>query len=705
MILKKVWQAVEASNKLSRITFAILLCVACTIRICIINNFDGIMVIDESIYISAARSLFNSGNVFFQGQPSVLSEILYPIVLSPVYNFYAPESIMTVIRIYGMIVFSLGYIPIYMLARKLLRSNGMALIAVAITLIMPDMFYGGFVSQEVVHFPLMMLTFYVFYRTNESDENKFNYPFLGILLFLLTQSKSLGLVMICAYLVYLVLYELCWIQRGKKIKSSMLKVLYVTIPFVMCKFLWSSLTNAVITDLPGRLSSDLDLNVIMNRVINDFGTVILGELHYVFYIIIAFAFFPVIISTLGFLTYDNTAKKLFIFTSACTICTAAVIVILIYIPEGGAIYPQRVHMRYLFYMFVPYLLLMLKLKKTKVEVKWWLLFPLVTFVLYFLANVDRLQVRDGSRYDNLSLQFFSSIIDKKITIMAILLFSFFALAILLVKRKLVMSNKFVTFCCVFIAVTFACQNVFWLKFVYPEFGLEEQDFSEVAKIASSDGDTLMINSASSGGTDDFNYNRLDGYLKHDEQTVSYRELIEHADSSGVVDLKPIIPSWWYYRKSIFPLGKIDDVVVYAETQSDYHLKNAIRNDEERSDLFDIYQIEDSKLQFDYTVQFSNGKTEVVEGDSITFFGDKSLKGDSAAVCLTISVPPESAVNHVEFTDGIGTKNVVDISVVPTNVEIKAYKLAEHNAFELTVVPKSGMDDSNDSFCISEIDPL
>jgi len=95
-----------------------------------------------------------------------------------------------------------------------------------------------------------------------------------------------------------------------------------------------------------------------------------GILSYLFFTAMIFMIFPLILPLDNLDQYETKNRKFLIFLSLSLIIVIAAIVVLVYMGEGGAANgAQRIHFRYLFPYFIPFLILMLKLDFSKLRLK------------------------------------------------------------------------------------------------------------------------------------------------------------------------------------------------------------------------------------------------------------------------------------------------------------------------------------------------
>ncbi|MGH3022756.1 MAG: hypothetical protein ACRDNI_03795 [Gaiellaceae bacterium] len=111
---------------------------------------------DEYIYAELARSLAESGQPLIRGAWASFPALLQPIVTAPAWLVDDVEVSFRIVQTLGALLMSLAAIPVYLLARRvgLTARTGFAL--AALTLLVPDLIYSGFVVSEPVALPLAL---------------------------------------------------------------------------------------------------------------------------------------------------------------------------------------------------------------------------------------------------------------------------------------------------------------------------------------------------------------------------------------------------------------------------------------------------------------------------------------------------------------------------------------------------------------------
>lgn len=123
--------------------------------------------VDEELYVALAKSFHYKGRFEMNGNTVNYNCVLYSMLISVAYYFYAPERILLLMRFIGILSMCSAVFPIYLLAKKILNDVRIAYAVSALTLILPYMFDSMYLIQEVLAYPLFLWTLYFLYRAFE----------------------------------------------------------------------------------------------------------------------------------------------------------------------------------------------------------------------------------------------------------------------------------------------------------------------------------------------------------------------------------------------------------------------------------------------------------------------------------------------------------------------------------------------------------
>jgi hypothetical protein len=111
---------------------------------------------DEYIYSELGRSIAEHGRPLVRGTAAHFPAILQPVLTAPAWLAGDVETSFRIIQLEGALVMSLAAVPVYLLARRLDLSQGLALGLAALTLAVPDMLYAGWVLADPFTYPLTL---------------------------------------------------------------------------------------------------------------------------------------------------------------------------------------------------------------------------------------------------------------------------------------------------------------------------------------------------------------------------------------------------------------------------------------------------------------------------------------------------------------------------------------------------------------------
>lgn len=348
---------------------------------------------DELLYNDVARSFIESGTFKFANMYGPSDAYLYPLTLSIVLKFfYNAETVSFVTRLFGIIVMSSVVFPTYLLTKKMKFNELECFLFSIVAVLVPDMMQSLFYVTEIVAYPLFMWTIYFFYGDIETDRVNRNTIMFALLVYLSYQARSLNLAILAGYFLYILIMCFTNIKQNKKhlIKMHLYKFIVV---FGMFKVLqesvaWALLKFGVVTATETK-GANSGFSLILGGLQEDFLYSVTNWSYnvilYLFYVILAFGFFVVVIPLL-YRFDDKNNCKLVLFINLLLLCFIGAVVIIIQAREDPIIHEdRRIHMRYLFYFFIPYLLLLYKVNFK--NIKWTFVNSVIT-VVFLLFGIS-----------------------------------------------------------------------------------------------------------------------------------------------------------------------------------------------------------------------------------------------------------------------------------------------------------------------------
>jgi hypothetical protein len=152
---------------------------------------------DETIYALLARSLWHSGHLSILGAPTRFYSVVYPALIGGVLSLPKIALGYSLVKWLQALVMSLAAVPVYLWGRTL-ASSGWALVAAALTLMLPGLAYSGLLMTEVAFFPAVVLAAWRIARTLESPSLA-NQALMAAAIALAVATRVQALVLVLAY--------------------------------------------------------------------------------------------------------------------------------------------------------------------------------------------------------------------------------------------------------------------------------------------------------------------------------------------------------------------------------------------------------------------------------------------------------------------------------------------------------------------------
>jgi hypothetical protein len=114
------------------------------------------IMIDELLYSEMAKSFATSGHFLVRDAPSGINNVVYPAVISPAWLAHPMGTTYGLAKAINVVVMTATGIPLYLWARRLVAPV-FALLAVALTLLMPSFVYTGMLMTENAFLPAFVL--------------------------------------------------------------------------------------------------------------------------------------------------------------------------------------------------------------------------------------------------------------------------------------------------------------------------------------------------------------------------------------------------------------------------------------------------------------------------------------------------------------------------------------------------------------------
>ncbi len=170
------------THRRTLITLLIMYAVFCVFRylMALSTSEYPIVMIDEILYYSMARSMGAHGQITFMGQPANYNSVLYSFLLAPVYWLPEGTDYYRIIQLINILLFNLSLFPIYALARRVSGNERTALILSFISMLAPDFILGQLIMSECILYPMFFMSIYLFYSYLE-NKRIMNMVWFGLL--------------------------------------------------------------------------------------------------------------------------------------------------------------------------------------------------------------------------------------------------------------------------------------------------------------------------------------------------------------------------------------------------------------------------------------------------------------------------------------------------------------------------------------------
>lgn len=197
----------NASKRTALILFLLVYPVTVLVRYLLATktHYYTTVLIDEHLYYSIARSIANGEGLLFMGQPANYTSILYPLLISPIYKLF-PEgtNFFQLIQLFNILVMNLSLIPVYDLAKRVTKNNGIAIAVAVLSLVLPDMTLGGMILSESILYPLFFTMMLLAYRYL-SEKRCLDLIWIGILGGLILFTKPGQVITAVVILLYAII--------------------------------------------------------------------------------------------------------------------------------------------------------------------------------------------------------------------------------------------------------------------------------------------------------------------------------------------------------------------------------------------------------------------------------------------------------------------------------------------------------------------
>src|SRR2546423_1485780 len=145
----------------ARLTLAGIVSASCLVRfVAALGHATPLYFPDEYIYASLARSLAEHGRPLIRGGSAHFPALLEPLAAAPFWLSHDPLLAYRLTQAENALAMSLAAVPVYLLTRRLGLGAGLSLVAAAVAVASPDLFFVSFVLADPLAYPLVLGALY-----------------------------------------------------------------------------------------------------------------------------------------------------------------------------------------------------------------------------------------------------------------------------------------------------------------------------------------------------------------------------------------------------------------------------------------------------------------------------------------------------------------------------------------------------------------
>jgi len=300
---------------------------------------------DEAVYSNIARSIAEGGGIALRNQALTYTNLLYPLLLSPVYLLFPAGAQFRAIQLVNCLLMSLSVFPAYGIAKKLSLPGKTAFGIALLSIFLPDMLMASRVMTEAIEYPLFLWAVYLMFGVLSGEKANLKLAALiALAAFLLSQAKA-GMIALAVMFLAVLICE--WIRSRDREK------LYFALAFAGVYAVLTGLFYLMLA-LGGMDFTQQTIYQAQTQApgLEHLKKTLPGLLLYAFFIPVAFGVYPLLIPASNLKAYDAPKKKMLMLTLFSLILCAAGACYLFFDTETiGDYFQGRIHIRYVFAFF------------------------------------------------------------------------------------------------------------------------------------------------------------------------------------------------------------------------------------------------------------------------------------------------------------------------------------------------------------------
>lgn len=359
------------------IFLVLLLYIAAVAVYYLINNFPKRIDIysDELLYYTIAESLHNGKGILAMNAHISFNKIVYPLVLSPFFGIEDPVLRVHMISLFNSALILTSLFFVYLIGKEIELNRGSMALALAVTVLWPDLTYSITFMSENLNWPLTLLAIYLWLKSKKGRHNIAYSIAFGAVCYLGYLCKNIFLALLLSAVLFEAAYPIAMYLisrkdapekklRGYFDKRSLIGCGISLALFVVCYVLGSILLYG---------GGDHNISSSLNTKLYEYSvtyTVLYLLFSFVYYLaasFIAVLVMPIAYSAANFKRMDTSTRKIFSLLSIYLVISCAMVAYTISIKEDiGAVAP-RLHMRYLGFILLLLVVVFYKVLQTKID--------------------------------------------------------------------------------------------------------------------------------------------------------------------------------------------------------------------------------------------------------------------------------------------------------------------------------------------------
>ena len=357
---------------------------------------------DELLYLSAAESLWSNHGVMVYNLATTFKKVGYSFFIAPAFALENVHARMSIIGLINSVLMSAGIFPVYGIARRFFRRNSFIWLSILFYMISPSMTYSMTFASENLYIPVSLVVLYVIvevearwreyvneYITNFIMKN-IGLLILGIGAWILAYiTKELALVIPLALVAYMFMSKIVMAVRGdsrsynsdsvgnaadvagaddnnavknsdaKSNLGSVIKLLVAGVATVALVYgIWW---------FCNRGSNYYQLGINTEILSQRWGYLLYGFGFFVTISIVGLLVVPVLLPMTVKNQMNSNAKRLYYIMLLIILGTAAIVAYTIYMYEDYRSMTPRAHVRYVEYLYVPFLMVLMTMWERRGE--------------------------------------------------------------------------------------------------------------------------------------------------------------------------------------------------------------------------------------------------------------------------------------------------------------------------------------------------